>query len=132
MTMDPDALRQENEALKERLSRMSGALLRISAGLDLDTLLRELVDGARHGAITIGDERGRPQRFVSSGVTPNEPRQLREWGDGPRLLKHLGELPRPLRVAGLPGPERAPAAVQDPAGHADPSSRHACGQPLSH
>ncbi|MDE0629846.1 MAG: response regulator [Bryobacterales bacterium] len=109
VTSDPDALRQENEALKERISRMSGALLRISSSLDLDTLLRELVDsaraltGARHGAITIGDGRGRPQRFVSSGLTPDEHQRLAEWGDGPRLLEHLGELPRPLRVADLPG-----------------------------
>ena len=108
MTKDSDASGRQIEALRERNSRLSGALLRISATLDLDALLQELVDsaraltGARHGAITVGDERGRPERFVSSGLTPDEHRQLAEWADGPRLFEHLGELPRPLRVADLP------------------------------
>ncbi|MDE2772741.1 MAG: ATP-binding protein [Gemmatimonadota bacterium] len=109
MTKDSDVSLRQIEALRERNSRLSGALLRISASLDLDTLLRELVDsaraltGARHGAITVGDARARPKRFVSSGLTPDEHRQLAEWGDGPRLFEHLGELSRPLRVADLPG-----------------------------
>ena len=47
MTKHPDALRQQIEALQERISRLCGALLRISGSLDLDTVLQEVVDSAR-------------------------------------------------------------------------------------
>ena len=52
----------EIEALRERMSSLSGAVLRISASLDVGTVLREVVDGARaltgarYGAITTIDE----------------------------------------------------------------------------
>ena len=114
MTKDPDALRRQIEALQDRVSRRGGALLRISASLDFDTVLREIVDsaraltGARCGVITTVDERGRPQRFLSSGITPDEHRQLADWGDGHRLFEHLRDLPRPLRVGDLPGYVRSP------------------------
>ena len=42
-----DELRQENAALRERISRLNAAILRINAGLDLDTVLHEVVDSAR-------------------------------------------------------------------------------------
>ena len=109
MTKDPDALRRQIEALQDRVSRLGGALLRISASLDFDTVLREIVDsaraltGARCGVITTVDERGRPQQFLSSGITPDEHRQLADWGDGLRLFEHLRDLPRPLRVRDLAG-----------------------------
>ena len=35
--MSRDSLRRENEVLRERISRLSEAILRISARLDLDT-----------------------------------------------------------------------------------------------
>ena len=109
MTKDPDALRRQIKALQDRVSRLGGALLRISASLDFDTVLREIVDGARAltgarcGVITTVDERGRPQQFLSSGITPDEHRQLADWGDGLRLFEHLRDLPRPLRVRDLAG-----------------------------
>ena len=43
----PDALRRENEALRDRLARLSAAILRISASLDVTTVLHEVVDSAR-------------------------------------------------------------------------------------
>ena len=63
------------EILRDRLSRLSQASLRISESLDLDTVLREIVDsarsltGARYGGITTLDESGRLQDFVTSGLT---------------------------------------------------------------
>ena len=38
-----DGLRRENAALRERISRLNAAILRISASLDLDTVLREVL-----------------------------------------------------------------------------------------
>ena len=60
----PDGLRQEIAALRERISRLNAAILRISASLDLDTVLPEVVDsaraltGARYGMIATVDEGG--------------------------------------------------------------------------
>ena len=74
----PDELRREIDALRERISRLSAAILRISTTLDVGTVLREVVDsaraltGARYGVIaTLGDAR-QPREFVSSGLTPEE------------------------------------------------------------
>ena len=105
---NPDELQRQIEALQERVSKLCGAVLRIGATLDLDTVLQEVVDsaraltGARHGVITTVDEAGRPQEFVGSGITPDEYRQLAEWADGLSLFEHLRDLPGVLRIADLP------------------------------
>ena len=80
----------EIQALRERLSKLSAAALRISASLDLDTVLREVVasaralTGARYGGVTTIDKAGQVQDFVTSGITPDEHRQLAAWTDGMR------------------------------------------------
>ena len=43
-----DDLRRENEALRDRISRLSAAVLHISASLDLDTVLNEIVAERPH------------------------------------------------------------------------------------
>ena len=99
----------EFEALHARISALSAASLRISASLDLDTVLDEVAQsaraltGARYSAIAITEEGGRPQDFVTSGLTPEEHRQLVEWPDGPRLFEHFRDLSGPLRIADMPG-----------------------------
>ena len=96
---------KEIEALRERISRLSTAILRINASLDLDTVLREVMEsaraltGARYSVITTIDDAGEVEDFASSGFTPDEHRQLANWPDGPRLFEHLRDLPRPLRLA---------------------------------
>ena len=98
-------LRRENEALRERISALSTASLRISASLDLETVLREVVEsaqsltGARLGAIATIDEAGAPQDFVTSGITEAEHRAIVEWTEGPRLFEYFRDLEGPLRIA---------------------------------
>ena len=94
----------EIEALRERISALSTAILRISASLDLATVLQEAVDsaGARYGIITTIDETGEVRDFVSSGFTEAEHRQFIEWPDGPKLFVHLRDLPGPVRLTDLP------------------------------
>ena len=41
-----DPLKQKNEVLRDRICKLSAASLRISASLDLDTILSEVVDSA--------------------------------------------------------------------------------------
>ncbi len=109
MTKEPDAHRREIETLQEPVSGLSAALLRISGSLDLDTVLQEVIDsacaliGARLGVIATVDESGRPQRFLTSGIAPDDHRRLAEWVEGLRLFEHLRELPSPLRIRDLPG-----------------------------
>ena len=99
---------RENEALRKRVSQLSSAILRINASLDVDTVLQEAVDsaraltGARYGMIVTIDESGEIQDFVSSGFTDEEHRQFEQWSDGPRLFKHLCDLPGVVRLADLP------------------------------
>ena len=115
----PDELRQENEALRDRISRLSAAVLRISASLDLSTVLHEVVDsaraltGARYGVITTLDEAGQVQDFVTSGFTPEEHQQLAAWPDGPRLFAHFRDLPGPVRLRDLPAYVRSLGFASD-------------------
>ena len=98
----------EHEALRARVSALSAASLRISASLDLETVLNEVVDsaraltGARFGAIATIDETGAPQDFVTSGFSEEEHRRIAEWSDGPRLFEHFRDLPGPVRIADVP------------------------------
>ncbi len=69
---------REIEALRDRLSRLSEASLRINESLDLDTVLQGVLDSARsltdarYGVITLLDDAGRIQDFLSSGMTAEE------------------------------------------------------------
>ena len=105
---DRDRTAGENAALRARISALSAASLRISASLDLETVLNEVVEsaraltGARYGAIATIDEAGAAQDFVTSGFTEEEHRKLVEWPDGPRLFEYFRDLPGPLRLADVP------------------------------
>ena len=103
-----DELRRRNEALQERISRLTAAILRVSASLNLDTVLQEIVDsaraltGARYGVITTMNDRGQFQDLVSSGLSEEDLDRMWAWPDAPRLYEHLRGLSRPLRVADFP------------------------------
>ncbi|MDE2985642.1 MAG: response regulator [Gemmatimonadota bacterium] len=100
-------LRRQNAALRERLSRVSTAVLRISASLDLNTVLREVVEsartlaGARFGVIVTVDDAGNIEEFVTSGFTPDEEDEMAAWTDGPKLFAHFRDLAAPLRLSEL-------------------------------
>ena len=94
----------ENAALRRRLSQLSEASLRISESLDLDTVLREVVDGARaltgsrYGVITTLDDSGLAKEFVTSGMTPEDHRALENClPDGLPVYRYLSGLTEPLR-----------------------------------
>ena len=99
-----DEVKRKSVAPRDRASRLNAAILRITASLDVETVLNEVADsaraltGARYGAITTVDDSGQPEDFVSSGLTPKEHRRLLAWPGGPRLFGHFRDLPGPLRV----------------------------------
>ena len=96
---------RENEALRDRLSRLSEAGLRITEDLDLDTVLQGVVDGARSltgariSGLTTLDEAGELMSFITSGMTAEDHRRFVELPGGPEFFAYLSSLPEPLRVA---------------------------------
>ena len=100
--------KQSLQALRERISALGAAILRISATLDVTTVLQEIVDGARaltgarYGVITTIDEAGGVQEFLSSGFTAEEHARFKAWPDAPRLWAHFRDLQGPMRVTDLP------------------------------
>ena len=94
--------------MRTRSSSLIEAILRVSASLDITTVLRGVVESARaltaarYGVIvTVGDS-GETQEFFTSGVEPDEHRRLEQWPDGPRLFEHFRNLPGPLLLDDLP------------------------------
>ena len=132
--MKEDAnMRPETEALRNRLSRLSEASLRITESLDLDDILQGVIDGARsltgarYGALLVLDDAGRMQDLVTSGMTPEERRRLGALPKGLGLLGYLSEIEGPLRLAEIAS---HPSSVGFPEGH--PPMRTFLGTPVRH
>ena len=116
---DSDGLRQEIAALRERNSSLHAAILRISASLDLDTVLRELVAsacaliGARYGMIATVDDDGEIEKFIAPGLSAHERRDMVRWPHGYPFFAHLRDLPGPLRLADVPAYVRSLGYTED-------------------
>ena len=102
---DADEAMRDMETLRERLSRLSQVSLRITEDLDLDTVLQEVVDGARSltgariSGITILDDEGQLQDFITSGMTAEDHQRFVGLPGGPEFFAYLSRLPEPLRLA---------------------------------
>ena len=100
-----DGLKREIETLRNRLSGLSEAGVRITENLDLDTVLQEVVDaarsltGARISGLTALDEAGGLLSFITSGMIAEERQRFVDLPGGPEFFAHLSSLPEPLRVA---------------------------------
>ena len=94
-------------ALRDRLSRMSGASLRINESLELDEVLQGVLDSARsltdarYALITTLDDTGQLEDFLVSGLSEDEGRRLVEMPGGVQVFEYLSAIPEPLRVADL-------------------------------
>ena len=102
-----DALRQEIRILRARFAKMSEVSQRITQGWNLNTVLREVVDGARsltdarYGAVGVFDDSVRIREFITSGIEPAQRRLLGEPARGFGVLGYLNEVQGPLRLADL-------------------------------
>ena len=100
-----DELMRETAELRERLSRLSEASLRINESLDFDTVLQDVVDGARaltasrYGAITVLGEGAQMPDFIVSGLTKEEYQELWDMPEGLGFFEYLSGLEEPLRVS---------------------------------
>ena len=101
----PDDPMREIAALRERLSRLSEASLHITEDLDLDAVLQGVLDGARSltgarmGGVTILDDVGQLQDFITSGLTDEDHQRFVNLPGGPAFFAYLSSLPEPLRLA---------------------------------
>ena len=99
-----DRLRSENEALRERIDRLSEANARISQDLAYEGVVQGIVDGARlligarYGAMLVFDDAGVVREFITSGVTREERRLVGAPPEGLGLLGHAAESRVPLRL----------------------------------
>ena len=95
---------REIAELRDRLFRLSQASLRINESLDLETVLQGALDsacsltGARYGVITLLEESGRLQDFVTSGLTPEEHGRFVGMLEELQFFEHLSRITEPLRL----------------------------------
>ena len=95
---------REIAELRDRLSRLSQASLRINESLDFDTVLQGVLDsacsltGARYGVITLLDGSGKVQDFLYSGLTPEESRRFAEFPNGMLFFEYLSSISESLRL----------------------------------
>ena len=89
------------------MSRLSAAVLRVSASLDPDTVAREAAEciraltGAPRAVVVTGAGAGVAAGFEGSGFTADERRRLAAWPGGPRLFDQLLNLPGVTRLPDL-------------------------------
>ena len=95
---------KEIRALRDRLSRLSEASLRMNESLDLDTVLQGVLDSARaltearYGVMTLYDQTGTLQDFLTSGLPAEKAERLLDISEGPLLSRYLKAAPGPVRV----------------------------------
>ena len=99
-----DGQARETTKLRDRLSRLSEASLRINETLDLDTVLQEVIDSARslagasYGGISTIYESRRGKDLITSGMTTEEHQRLAETPGGADFFQYLLGLAGPLRI----------------------------------
>ena len=105
----PDERDREIASLRERLSLLSEASLRVNESLDFDTVLQEVVDSARtltasrYGGITIPGEVLQRPTFITSGLTEEEHQGFWDMPEGLGFFEYLSGLEEPLRISDIAG-----------------------------
>ena len=90
--------------LRERLSRLSEASIRINESLDFEKVLQGVLDsarsltGAQYGVIALLKDSGHLHDFVSSGLTPEQHREFWDLPDAESFFDYLSRIPEPLRL----------------------------------
>ena len=126
-------LRQENESLRTRLSKLSEASRRVSENLDFKIVLQEVIDnaryltGARYGALLTYEQSGSIQDFITSGLSRQEIELLNTSPQGLGLLGYMNEIREPLRLADI---SSHPSSVGFPENH--PPMKTFLGMPIRH
>ncbi|MFC4907064.1 GAF domain-containing protein [Actinomadura gamaensis] len=119
-------------ATRDRVHALLEAVVSIGSDLDLETVLRRLVEAAttladaRYGALgVISEDRERLVQFITVGVGEEEIAAIGHWPEGHGILGLLIKQPRPLRLADLGA---HPESYGFPANH--PPMRAFLGVPI--
>ncbi len=116
---------------RDRVYSLLEAVVSVGSNLDLEVLLRRIVEtavelvNARFGAIGVIGEGDRLTEFIPVGLTEEQIAQISHWPEGKGLLGLLITDPTPLRLADI---SEHPASLGFPAGH--PPMRSFLGAPI--
>jgi signal transduction histidine kinase len=118
-------------ATRDRAQALLEAVVAVGSNLDLETVLRRIVEaatglvGARYGALGVVGERGSLAEFIPVGLDEAEIASIHHWPEGRGLLGELITHPRSLRLAEISADPRSSGF---PAGH--PPMRSFLGVPV--
>jgi signal transduction histidine kinase len=118
-------------ATRDRVHSLLEAVVAIGGNLDLEIVLRKIVEaalplvGARYGALGVIGDDGRLTEFIPVGLDEAQIAGIDHWPDGQGLLGTLIRDPRPLRLADL---SAHPESHGFPPGH--PPMRSFLGVPI--
>ena len=130
---ETDRLKRENKYLKDCLSKLSDASLRISESLDTNAVLQEVIDsaraltGAKYGVLLTYSHTGEIRDSFTSGMTSEQAGMINRSPCGYGLLGYLSELRWPLRLQDI---SSHPRSVGFPANH--PPMKTFLGMPIFH
>jgi signal transduction histidine kinase len=89
---------------RDRLHALLEAVVAVGRNLELDVVLRQIVEAAvtlvdaRYGALGVAGEDGRLAEFVPVGLDEDEIARIHHWPEGRGLLGELITRPAPLRL----------------------------------
>ncbi len=104
---NPGQPAQDGELLRDRLSRLSQASLRINESLDVDAALQAVMEGAcsltnaPYAAIITLDDSGAVEDHLVLGFDPGDVERLWQAPEGEVFFEYLNALPGPLRIGRL-------------------------------
>ena len=130
---EPSHLLQKIESLRSRLSTLSRASLRVSETLDVNTVLKEVIDNARdltdarYGALLTYERSGSIQDFITSGMSDEQIEHMNTLPKGLGLLGYINEIREPLRISDI---SSHPSSVGFPENH--PPMKTFLGMPIRH
>ncbi len=101
------------DALRDRLTRLSQASLRINESLEFETVLQGVLEAAcdlaeaDYGAITMLGDGRLPDVYLVAGFAPEQARNLGDFSDVFPVYEYLGRTRHPVRFADLKSHLRA-------------------------
>jgi signal transduction histidine kinase len=116
---------------RDRVYSLLEAVVAVGSSLDLEVLLRSIVEtavslvDARYGAMGVLGEGGRLTEFIPVGMSEEEIAAVHHWPEGKGLLGQLITEPKPLRIADI---SDHPSSFGFPEGH--PEMRSFLGVPI--
>jgi signal transduction histidine kinase len=118
-------------ATRDRVNALFEAVIAVGTNLDLEVVLREIVESAvnlvdaQYGAMGVIGEGDRLAEFIPVGLTEDQIAAIHHWPEGRGLLGALITDPKPMRIANL-GEHALSSGF--PAGH--PPMRTFVGVPI--